>query len=64
MIMTENSLKDSIEKCTERRIIAIGSNNLDAVERKGEGVIVYDTHNFDNIGLKVQYDMEMLKRID
>jgi hypothetical protein len=62
--MPENSLKNSIENCNEKRIIAIGSNDIDAVERKGEGVIVYDTHNFDNIGLKVQYDMkEMIKQI-
>ena len=61
--MPENFLRKSVENCKEKRIIAIGSNDLDAVKRKGEGVIVYDTHNFDNIGLKVQYDMEMIKQI-
>lgn len=61
--MPENSLKNSIENCSEKRIIAIGSNDLDATERKGEGVIVYDTHNFDNIGLKIQFNMEMIKQI-
>lgn len=57
--MINDSLVNAIDKeeNREKRIISIGSDDLDAVRRNGNGKIIHDTHNFENIGRMIEFQI-------